>query len=127
MDLPPRRGPVKAVAVTERTVQTTLDGSEPRTSRAIEASGVSKHFGGVQALRSASFSADFGEVHALVGENGAGKSTMIKILSAVLAPDEGAVRIKGVDVSLASPLEARRLGVAASTAPASVLTTTRGK
>jgi len=97
--------------VTERTVQTTLDGSEPRTSRAIEASGVSKHFGGVQALHSASFSADFGEVHALVGENGAGKSTMIKILSAVLAPDEGALRIKGVEVSLASPLEARRLGV----------------
>jgi ribose transport system ATP-binding protein len=97
--------------VTEGTVQTTLDGSEPRTSRAIEASGVSKHFGGVQALRSASFSADFGEVHALVGENGAGKSTMIKILSAVLAPDEGALRIKGVEASLASPLEARRLGV----------------
>jgi ribose transport system ATP-binding protein len=97
--------------VTERPVQTTLDGSEPRTSRAIEASGVSKHFGGVQALRSASFSADFGEVHALVGENGAGKSTMIKILSAVLAPDEGTLRVKGSDVSLASPLEARRLGV----------------
>jgi ribose transport system ATP-binding protein len=97
--------------VTDRPVQTTLDGSEPRTSRAIEASGVSKHFGGVQALRSASFSADFGEVHALVGENGAGKSTMIKILSAVLPPDEGTLRVKGSEVSLASPLEARRLGV----------------
>jgi ribose transport system ATP-binding protein len=97
--------------VTDRPVQTTLDGSEPRTSRAIEASGVSKHFGGVQALRSASFSADFGEVHALVGENGAGKSTMIKILSAVLPPDEGTLRVKGKEVSLASPLEARRLGV----------------
>jgi ribose transport system ATP-binding protein len=97
--------------VTGETVQTTLDGPEPRTSRAIEASGVSKHFGGVQALRSASFSADFGEVHALVGENGAGKSTMIKILSGVLAPDAGSLRIKGTEVSLASPLEARRLGV----------------
>ncbi len=97
--------------MTGETVQTTLDGSEPRTSRAIEASGVSKHFGGVQALRSASFSADFGEVHALVGENGAGKSTMIKILSGVIQPDEGSLRIKGGEVALASPLEARRLGI----------------
>lgn len=94
------------------TVETTrVEDSESRTPRAIEASGVSKRFGGVQALRSASFAADFGEVHALVGENGAGKSTLIKILSGVLAPDAGAVQIKEREVALASPLEARRLGV----------------
>ena len=80
--------------------------------RAIEASGISKSFGGVRALHDASFAADFGEVHALVGENGAGKSTMIKILSGVLKPDEGVVRIKGDEVNLARPHDAQALGVA---------------
>jgi ribose transport system ATP-binding protein len=65
----------------------------------------------VRALREASFGADFGEVHALVGENGAGKSTMIKILSGVLRPDEGSVRVRGEDVDLRSPHEARAIGV----------------
>src|SRR5439155_6186870 len=68
-------------------------------------------FGGVQALRQASFAAEFGEVHALVGENGAGKSTMIKILSGVLRPDEGSVSIKGERVELAGPQAAQALGV----------------
>jgi ribose transport system ATP-binding protein len=84
---------------------------EHRTPRAIEASGVSKSFGGVRALRDASFAAEFGEVHALVGENGAGKSTMIKILSGVLRPDEGSVSIKGELVELAGPQAAQALGV----------------
>jgi ribose transport system ATP-binding protein len=97
--------------VTEETVQTPLDGSETRTPRAIEASGVSKGFGGVQALREAGFSADFGEVHALVGENGAGKSTMIKVLSGVFQPDEGSIRVRGEQVELTSPHAARALGI----------------
>src|SRR3954464_11429747 len=81
------------------------------TRPAVEATDVNRSFGGVEALRDAAFSADFGEVHALVGENGAGKSTMIKILSGVLAPDAGTLRIKGERVALASPLDARRHGV----------------
>ena len=71
-----------------------------------------KSFGGVRALHDASFAADFGEVHALVGENGAGKSTMIKILSGVLKPDEGVVRIRGDEVDLSRPHDAQALGVA---------------
>ena len=59
----------------------------------------------------ASFSADFGEVHALVGENGAGKSTMIKILSGVLRQDAGTLEVKGSQVDFRSPHEARALGV----------------
>jgi len=55
------------------------------------------HFRTVRALDGVSLELRAGEVHGLVGENGAGKSTMIKILSAVLAPDEGALRIKGVE------------------------------
>jgi ribose transport system ATP-binding protein len=68
-------------------------------------------FGGVHALRDASFSADFGEIHAFVGENGAGKSTMIKILSGVLRPDAGSVRVKGEEVVLGSPHQAAGLGI----------------
>src|SRR6266542_4001182 len=88
-----------------------MEGKLSPTSPAIESSGISRSFGGVRALTDASFAADFGEVHALVGENGAGKSTMIKILSGVLRPDAGALSIKGQEVDLSSPLEARRLGV----------------
>jgi ribose transport system ATP-binding protein len=65
----------------------------------------------VRALQEASFSADFSEVHALVGENGAGKSTMIKIMSGILRPDQGTVRIRGADVDFRSPHDARALGV----------------
>ncbi|HLX19428.1 MAG TPA: sugar ABC transporter ATP-binding protein [Gaiellaceae bacterium] len=78
---------------------------------AIEGVDVSRSFGGVRALHEASFSADFGEVHALVGENGAGKSTMIKILSGVLRPDAGTIRIRGEDVDFRNPHDARALGV----------------
>jgi ABC-type sugar transport system ATPase subunit len=64
----------------------------------------------VRALLDASFSADFGEVHALVGENGAGKSTMIKILSGVLRPDAGTLEVRGSQVEFRSPHLARALG-----------------
>src|SRR5919109_627978 len=77
----------------------------------IEGKNISKAFGGVQALKAASFSAEPGEVHALVGENGAGKSTMIKILSGLLRPDAGRVRVHGKDVVLESPQAALRLGI----------------
>jgi ribose transport system ATP-binding protein len=65
----------------------------------------------VRALVDASFSANFGEVHALVGENGAGKSTMIKILSGVLRPDEGTLTVRGAPADFPSPHAARALGV----------------
>ncbi|HWE60784.1 MAG TPA: sugar ABC transporter ATP-binding protein, partial [Chloroflexota bacterium] len=77
----------------------------------IEGQAISKSFGGVQALREASFSAEPGEVHALVGENGAGKSTMIKILSGLYPPDSGRIRVQDREVSLANPQAAMRLGI----------------
>ena len=77
----------------------------------IEGIAISKSFGGVRALRAASFAADAGEVHALVGENGAGKSTMIKILSGLSRPDDGQVRVDGREVVLESPQAALRLGI----------------
>ncbi|HLI90719.1 MAG TPA: sugar ABC transporter ATP-binding protein [Ktedonobacteraceae bacterium] len=77
----------------------------------IEGVAISKSFGGVRALNHTSFAADAGEVHALVGENGAGKSTMIKILSGILRPDSGTIRVQGRETTLDSPQVALRLGI----------------
>ncbi len=77
----------------------------------IAGSNISKSFGGVQALNAASFSAEPGEVHALVGENGAGKSTMIKILSGLFGADAGEIQVQGHKVVLESPQAALRLGI----------------
>ena len=70
----------------------------------LEARGVTKHFGGVVALEDVDFDAARGEVHALIGENGAGKSTFIKVLTGAVRPDAGELRLFGAplapDVSL---------------------------
>jgi len=73
--------------------------------------GITKHFPGVHALDGASFQLLPGEVHALVGENGAGKSTMMKILSGIYQPDGGTIRFKGREVTVASPRAAQELGI----------------
>jgi ribose transport system ATP-binding protein len=88
------------------------DDSGPHNGSAIEGAGLHKAYGGVLALEDATFRAAPGEVHALVGENGAGKSTMIKALAGVLRPDEGRVLIGGEEVRLRSPEDALRRGVA---------------
>lgn len=72
----------------------------------------SKRFGGTIALADASFDLLPGEVLALLGENGAGKSTCVKLLAGVYRPDEGAVTIDGRPVEHWSPLEAQRRGIA---------------
>ncbi|WP_084965099.1 sugar ABC transporter ATP-binding protein [Thermoactinospora rubra] len=82
-------------------------------SMAIEAAGIVKDFSGVRALDRVSFSLAPGEVHALVGENGAGKSTFVKILSGVHRPDAGRLRVGGADVRFATPMDARLAGISA--------------
>ncbi|MGH3322106.1 MAG: ATP-binding cassette domain-containing protein [Streptosporangiaceae bacterium] len=77
----------------------------------LEASGVVKQYGSVQALRGASFTAYAGQVNALVGDNGAGKSTLVKCLSGVERPDRGDVQLEGRRVILDSPTTAQRLGI----------------
>ena len=57
----------------------------------LEVHKISKRFGGIKALNNIEFSVRRGEVHALVGENGAGKSTFIKILTGAHAPSEGII------------------------------------
>jgi L-arabinose transport system ATP-binding protein len=73
--------------------------------------GVSKHFAGVQALSEVRLTARAGEVLALMGENGAGKSTLLKIMAGAHVPDAGAIQIDGKSVAIASPADARRLGI----------------
>ncbi len=81
------------------------------TDNVIEGVTLSKNFGGVHALDHASFSAANGEVHALVGENGAGKSTMIKVLGGRLQPDDGTIRLNGNPIRLSGPEQAHDKGV----------------
>ncbi len=73
---------------------------------------VSKTFGGVKALENVSFRVRPGEVHCLAGENGCGKSTLIKIVTGVYTPDPGAqLNILGTDVSSISPAQSRDMGI----------------
>jgi ABC-type sugar transport system ATPase subunit len=73
---------------------------------------LSRSFGGVAAVREVSFTVGAGEIHGLCGHNGAGKSTVVKMLSGQLAPDSGRIVIGGQPVVLGSRQAAQRLGVA---------------
>src|SRR4051794_1250414 len=74
--------------------------------------GVSKRFGGVRALDKVDLRVRRGEIHALLGENGAGKSTILKILNGVHVPDEGTIEVGGVPLTEHSPEASRRAGIA---------------
>ncbi|MCB8981568.1 MAG: sugar ABC transporter ATP-binding protein [Ardenticatenaceae bacterium] len=73
--------------------------------------GIDKSFPGVKALDQCRFELRAGEVHALVGENGAGKSTMMKVLSGIYAKDAGHIYYKGKEVDIATPRAAQNLGI----------------
>ena len=77
----------------------------------LQLSGVSKRYGGVQANAGIDLSVDAGSIHAILGENGAGKSTLMKLIYGVEVPDEGHILWKGQPAHLASPSDARRLGI----------------
>ncbi len=86
--------------------------SKPRDGSAIlEARGIVKRFGHVEALRGADFAAYPGEVTALIGDNGAGKSTLVKILSGVYQATSGSIVLDGTAVSFASPSDAHENGI----------------
>lgn len=78
---------------------------------AIEMSDITKSYGNVHALTKVKFAAAQGEVHGLVGENGAGKSTFIKILSGIVVPDDGEFKLFGELVNISSPQNSQRMGI----------------
>ena len=77
----------------------------------LELAGVSKTFGGVEALRKVDFALRSGEVHGLIGENGAGKSTLMKIIAGVHAGYAGTMRLDGAEVHFRSARDARDAGI----------------
>jgi len=82
------------------------------TMHLLEAENISKYYGNVVALRDISTHANAGEVTCILGDNGAGKSSFIKVLSGVHQPDEGSLRVDGEEVHFASPRDARAAGIA---------------
>ena len=89
-------------------MSTTTETREPILS----ARGIYKRYGNVTAIDGADFDLYPGEILAVIGDNGAGKSSLIKVLSGATIPDSGTVSLDGEEVSFKSPLEARRAVVA---------------
>ncbi len=83
-----------------------------KTDLILEAQGVSKNFGGVQALDNVDLRLYRGEVHAVIGENGAGKTTLMNIIGGIIKQDKGNLNFCREKVNFSSPLEAFRKGIA---------------
>lgn len=81
------------------------------TTPLVSMMGIEKSFSGVKALNGCQFELLPGEVHALVGENGAGKSTMMKILTGVYSKDAGEITVNGVPVTIHNTKDAQKLGI----------------
>jgi ribose transport system ATP-binding protein len=80
-------------------------------SALLYAKGICKQFGGIEVLKNVDLEIERGEVHALMGENGAGKSTVIKIITGVYTKDSGEIFINGKAVEIGSRQDARALGI----------------
>ena len=78
----------------------------------LEAKGISKSFGGTQALDNVGLKLYRGEVHAVIGENGAGKTTLMNIIGGIIRQDKGTITFNGEKVEFNSPMEAFRKGIA---------------
>ncbi len=77
----------------------------------MEARGLIKRYGSVTAINGADFQLRAGEILAVIGDNGAGKSSLIKALSGAVVPDEGEIFLDGQPVSFRSPIDARKQGI----------------
>jgi ribose transport system ATP-binding protein len=73
---------------------------------------ITKFFPGVTALRNVNLELKKGEIHGLIGENGAGKSSLIKVLTGVNRPEKGEIELEGKRVSFHNPMEAKQKGIA---------------
>lgn len=88
-----------------------LDKSVPDMPLLLALRGIVKHFPGCLANDQVDLTIAKGEIHALLGENGAGKSTLVKIIYGVIKPDAGSISWNGQHVTIASPAQARALGI----------------
>jgi ribose transport system ATP-binding protein len=77
----------------------------------LELKNISKSFGPNQVLFGVDFTLDHGEIHAIIGENGAGKSTMMNIIDGLFAPDSGEIYLEGELAKITSPIDAQKLGI----------------
>lgn len=78
----------------------------------LKMTNITKRFGGVTALEHVEFSCNKGEVHVLAGENGAGKSTILKMLAGIHQADEGEIYFRGQKVQIKNPQQSQKLGIA---------------
>ncbi|WP_135305640.1 ATP-binding cassette domain-containing protein [Haloarcula amylovorans] len=78
----------------------------------VEVRGLSKNFGNIQALNDVDFDLKEGEVHGLLGDNGSGKSTFVKVLVGIHDPTAGEIFIRGEPVKISGPKDARSHGIA---------------
>lgn len=85
--------------------------SKTVTTPIVEMRNIKKNFGAVQALKGVDLALYHNEVLGLVGDNAAGKSTLMKVLSGAYIPDEGEILIDGEKAHVASPMDARRQGI----------------
>jgi ribose transport system ATP-binding protein len=81
------------------------------TTPFLRLNGITKRYGGVTALANVDFTCSLGTIHAVVGENGAGKSSLMKLIAGVTRPDEGEIYVEDNPVQFASPAEAAALGI----------------
>jgi D-xylose transport system ATP-binding protein len=86
-------------------------GHTEMTKPIVEMRGISKRYGGVQALQSVDLDIYLREVHALVGDNAAGKSTLIKTLAGAVLKDEGTITFEGRAIEINAPRDAKALGI----------------
>jgi rhamnose transport system ATP-binding protein len=90
-----------------------MDRGEFMSEYILELKGITKTFPGVKALDEVHFNLRPGEIHALMGENGAGKSTFIKIITGVHPQDQGEIYLDGQKIEIRNPRDAQSMGIAA--------------
>ena len=110
------RGEILAGITRPKTAENKMTGSPRPTATSsrdtlLKATGIFKHFGDFTANDDVSFSISRGEIHALLGENGAGKSTFVKMIYGLLQPDSGQFEWQGAPVVIRNPQHARDLGI----------------
>ena len=114
-----RPAPVESAAMSRRRIHEGLPlpaflRPQPVQGVVLRVDGIAKHFGGIQAVASASLAIAAGEIHALIGPNGAGKTTVFNLISGRFAPDRGSVRLNGREMQGLTPSRICQQGLARS-------------